>query len=647
MMDRMITANHGEKHPTQLMFVAVRTVPVPSVKHTHTDHMVFSDGYVSSCRLESDKQTREHAAALKTPHALWDILSTLVSPQRPVWIFAHNLSRVFTVIGGWLRWRQGTLGVKHDEVAWERPGCPIDPNSCKPGLIVDGDPPVIFDLWHKAGGKTTWVDTRNYWHVPQPSFDTAQAEHDYIREQVTGLIAEHKQRQLGNFGLTAASIGWNAWRHKFMTKPVFIHGDDKTDALERKSYFGGWTACFRTGKIAEPCVQLDVNGLYPFVMATRQLPFQLDRSANERHADTDHISCDPWRCIATVSINSPGLCFPRRIGERKSQVDCGRFHTVLGGPELHRAISAGVVEQIGEWSSYQLAVMFADYVEYFADVRREAESTHNQAAASLAKAAAVGLYGRFARCTPKWEALSDTTALPERWTALSPEAMAAWLQLTSVEAGRRVNVCGNAVNTNMLLRLVGRHWQINRQSTRHPDSFVAIASFITSYAREYMQSIVAIAGKDNVFRVATDSIITNRDGFTALQRNGMIHPTALGKLKIEASGNDAEFFGVHCFRLGDKWTRGGLSSDFEVLPDGTVREYEVEGLDRLIISSYHHTFRRFSIDRQNVPGYHSPINGPGVRDQAERGLDEKGTENGRQTTDIGETDPEQADTGTD
>ncbi|GAI91012.1 unnamed protein product, partial [marine sediment metagenome] len=51
--------------------------------------------------------------------------------------------------------------------------------------------------------------------------------------------------ELGNFGLTIASQAFNAYRHRFMPQPIYIHTSNKAVNLERSAYRGGRNECFQ------------------------------------------------------------------------------------------------------------------------------------------------------------------------------------------------------------------------------------------------------------------------------------------------------------------------------------------------------------------------------------------------------------------
>jgi len=81
---------------------------------------------------------------------------------------------------------------------------------------------------------------------------------------------------LGTFGKTLASQAFNCYRHRFMSRKIYIHNLDKASELERSAYFGGRTECFYIGKKQdEKLFYLDVNSFYPYVMRRFQYPKKL------------------------------------------------------------------------------------------------------------------------------------------------------------------------------------------------------------------------------------------------------------------------------------------------------------------------------------------------------------------------------------
>lgn len=605
MLGRMIPHNHGERCPSNVLSVGVTYQPIQSVKSAVVQNMAFKSAHAISCRLEKGQIRNAERHDIKTLHDVWELIASRIQHDRPLWCFMYRVPHAFTVLGGWQKWRQGVIGVDADEIEWLDSAAWMIPKANKRGLIVDNDPPVVFDLWHQAGGRVIFCDYMNYWNSSIDDNGNAGTQAEIVHDSITGLIGEHKTQKLGNWALTAAGLGWNAWRHKFMQQPVFPHGIDDIDALERKSYFGGWQELFYRVKVRRSLAQVDVNGLYPYVMRNMPLPYEMRGCSLWNNDGDSPVEQDPLSCIATVDIASEHEHYPLRRGKTHVDFATGHFRTTLAGPELQRAIVLGNVVNIHEWSQYWIAPLFTEFVDYFHGQKVSAAVTGDTDKLRLCKAALVGLYGRFARKTPLWKSVADLAALPVAAHNLSKHEFASWLELIHEISGQTLHICGSAVEKARSIRLIGRHWQEKDETESHQNAFPAIASFVTAYGREYMRQLAFMAGTRNVYRVATDSLVVNATGFEALHQRGKLHDTELGKLKVENAGSGGDFFGMHFFRLGEKWTRGGISAEFAEQPDGTILHFEAEGLDALIESKNSTIFRRRAVAKSMADGYNA------------------------------------------
>ena len=82
-------------------------------------------------------------------------------------------------------------------------------------------------------------------------------------------------------------------------------------------------------------------------------------------------------------------------------------------------------------------------------------------------------------------------------------------------------------------RVMGKEFLLEESERLSYNSFTAIASHITAYARTELLKAIEIAGWENVYYVDTDSIFTNEKGSKRLEENGLVNNKSLGKLKLE------------------------------------------------------------------------------------------------------------------
>ena len=202
------------------------------------------------------------------------------------------------------------------------------------------------------------------------------------------------------------------------------------------------------------------------------------------------------------------------------------------------------------------------------------------------------LYGRFGMRSFKWSPLSDIMTLPGELAQLSNQEVLKWIWLTENDQGRRISIVGDPEIGNGEIRRIGNHWEIAQAPAELPGSLPAICAWITSYARERMRGVMGVAGSSETHYLSTDSVICSLAGQDALDNAGELHPTMLGRLKVEASGDSAEILGIHRYRIGDKVVNGGQPKATPWIGPVETTEVICDGLATLIKSGQSRTVNK-------------------------------------------------------
>lgn len=84
-----------------------------------------------------------------------------------------------------------------------------------------------------------------------------------------------------------------------------------------------------------------------------------------------------------------------------------------------------------------------------------------------------------------------------------------------------------------------------------------ISAYITAHGREYMRSLIVIAGEDNVHYMATDSLIVTQRGYSRLKKSGMLSDDEIGKLKTKGRHDRGEIFGANHYEMDGELTAAG------------------------------------------------------------------------------------------
>jgi hypothetical protein len=187
-----------------------------------------------------------------------------------------------------------------------------------------------------------------------------------LKTAMEALFSFIKNEDLGCMGKTAASQSFNAFKHRFMEHNIYVHTNEKAINLERKSYYGGRVECWQIGERAnDDYYYIDVNSMYPFVMANFDYPTKLlsYQSYNSIH-DIKTAIDDGEGVVVKVKIKTDKPYFPLRR-DKKLIFPVGEFWTYLATPEIKFAIENNLIVEVAECSYYKMDSIFKPFVYYF------------------------------------------------------------------------------------------------------------------------------------------------------------------------------------------------------------------------------------------------------------------------------------------
>lgn len=337
-----------------------------------------------------------------------------------------------------------------------------------------------------------------------------------------------KQKDLGRFGMTRASQAMNAFRHRFMDVPIYLHQDNDVRALETSAYFGGRTEAFRLGKIpGGPFTTLDINSMYPFIMANRKVPVRYRGTLEKPSIAKTKTILGRFACVAQVQLDTDSPIYAVR---RKGKVifPIGKVETYLCTGGLKEAIKRSHLKRVIKLAYYEQAVVFSRYVEYFYGMRQSAKLAKDNLSDTYAKYCLNSLYGKFGQYKPivSEELLEDTEEYSRQeifdHTQLKTIVVTKCMGVSSVEEGR----------------------------SYAEKSFYAIPAHITEYARLLLWTIIESAGIDRALYCDTDSIKVRSKDTPKLA--AFISPTKLGSLKIERVSDSLTIHGCKDYADGDQ-----------------------------------------------------------------------------------------------
>ena len=578
---RKIKRNHSNQVARHIVFVHTAHDELPTGKKDGQREQGFRFGSATFGRYDNGKLTRRHEYEFSTPELFFQRLYQSSSPRHTTWVIMHGAFKQLTNMEFWEHFETAAINLDAPRRPRSKAGA-SKMTGFEYGYCVISDPPFILGVrYNRTMGRIIFIDAVNWFRSTLPelgtacgvdvadtfaSGDTITDCYDYtktgcqiLERTFVKLIKWLQDNECGVMKYTAAQQAMGAYRHKRMEFDILPHDVEDARQLERDSYFGGQTEAYRRGVIREHVYQVDVNSLYPFVMLDNDYPVKLKRWRIGKKYPMESIRGDLSQSIATVSLNSTDYTVPVQHGGG-TRYRTGRLTTTLAGPELEYVNSLGSIRLIHHFAGYDVAPIFRKYVADFWELRRGYKLAGNELYDTFCKLLLNSLYGKFAQKTADWEPAPDVhSGYPfYQWPVINTVA-----------------------GTRTIYRSIGYNTQKQGGRKEKPGSFIAISSFVTSYARQYMRRLRSIAGGDNVFYQGVDSLIVNRSGLDRLDAAGLLNEHELGKLKILCENAGCEIHGLNDYQIGDKLTRSGMKSTALMYSDGSYSQDETTGVSSL------------------------------------------------------------------
>ena len=345
------------------------------------------------------------------------------------------------------------------------------------------------------------------------------------------------ENDLGNFGITPAKQSLNAYKHRFGGDRIVLHGHEDATKLERESYYGGRTEAHFIGKV--PCkrvITLDINSMYPFVMKTYQYPVRFVGYEENISLKRLFKHMRDYLVIAKVRVKVDKSCVPCRINKR-IYFPVGEFDTALCQPELCLVMKYGKILKVYSVAVYEKDYIFKDFVDFFYGKRLEAKEKGDKIRDKQFKIILNSLYGKFAQKSPHWEIVGECNI---------------------DEVGYEEGIDYETGKPFRRKRFLGKIWESVEEGESF-ESFPAISSFVTSYARVTLFNYINKAGEGHNFYNDTDSLFVDEEGFNRLI--DCVDNFKLGYLKREADKEDLIIHGPKDYEWKDGMKLKGVPKE--------------------------------------------------------------------------------------
>lgn len=216
----------------------------------------------------------------------------------------------------------------------------------------------------------------------------------YLWELVTRFIEQY------GLSLTLAGAAMKQWK-KISPLEVPQSTPDYYGEIS-PYYYGGRVQCFESGVIDEPFRVFDINSAYPFAMLQKH-PYDL----NPHERKHWHDKCDfvrlrgvslgalPYRSLGDDGHAKNTLLFPDDDTPREYFVTRWEFDAAIETLSLYDV-------EIISTLTYTNRVDFSQYVNYFHQLKQDAEKSGDVATRTFAKLFLNSLYGKFAANPDKY-----------------------------------------------------------------------------------------------------------------------------------------------------------------------------------------------------------------------------------------------------
>lgn len=378
-----------------------------------------------------------------------------------------------------------------------------------------------------------------------------------------------------NFKFTLASNSFTIVKNYIAKYGVEAHNFKPTVELEKLSYRGGRTETHIIGYIEEKIYKLDVNSLYPYVMKNFEYPIKLEFFIDydnweayirkETKKGVKYIKTHPFKItvkdlekseylwIAEVDVepthnvlgirvylqkhkNYKDLYFKQKVLKSKFHFKKEKLEKVsdydltltfsIKNIKVRAFITSGEYEMLKDYikihkihkiALYSKAKIFQDFVDEFYSKRLNAKKEGKDALQLFYKIVLNSSYGKFGQVNSEFIEIKDENIVEE-----------------VMKSAKSIIYDEVRIDDNTYIVFNSKVYQRSEYNYKSVQSFIAIASFVTSYARAYITQLMLLALQSGkVYYMDTDSLFVDESAYKVLVEKGFVDNSELGKLKLE------------------------------------------------------------------------------------------------------------------
>ncbi len=402
---------------------------------------------------------------------------------------------------------------------------------------------------------------------------------EIIYEFIKMLVEFLELNDLSRLKATSGSLSFNTFRHKFYnpTKEnneyIYIHDWKQAIKLERNSYKGGITDCFKIGTY-ENLEKLDINSMYPSVMEKRKLPTKLVFYSHESKYNQKQLFriYNESKSLGygiimkcTIKLDMENAYILNNFGTGKSLFAYGKFKVSLCQPELEFVERYGRITAIHEINIYEMRNIFKDFVGFFYGLKTHYKKINDKINERFCKLMLNTQYGKWGqRHIDNINLTINNHFLIEYQEIIKLMIIKMKKKIPDFNLNKDICYLGSIIKEGEIYIINGKLQLLKQTSKNSKDSLVAISSFITSYSRMLLIKYIKIAKRENVYYCDTDSLFVNKEGLKNLKRNYCINEFKIGKLKSEGFGTGT-FYNPKFYDFNQERKCKGVKKDSVIL----------------------------------------------------------------------------------
>lgn len=566
--------------PASLFTIVVNPLVAPAGQREDLSVRSWGDAHVCHSMRRGNRWSKATESKCETPSELWAWMYDKARKDRRNYVVAPSASEVLTLADWWGDAEAGG-------VAW----APHTPHKKAKRKHTRSDgvtrvrryvarPTVDLIDYSCFGYRWLWVSGHQYfqsdeeelakavgWKWPETEmrpycdgkYVRTVAERSKLWLRVMQRLSDWWQKHArAPWGFTAGQLSMGILRTHIKPKALCTHNDPDAHLLERQASFGGRCSTWyygdighprdyttiaapapfpgKYGSIPGPILQLDVQSMYPAILAREFFPvkhysYRVDPPASEPQA-----LAHSFGVIAHVTIETDTPEYPvRRGGDIHYPV--GRFQTTLTGPELLALRRDGKVVRCHRMMLYDMGRPFREAAEAMLRLREDTGEYGDDAWKAFAKLIACSLGGKLAQRRGEWQ---------ERRKVAPAQSWGEWTESS-----------GKGGIVRRYRAVAGLVWEYVRDSLG-AGPFTFAFAYLTAYGRLQMRRIREKCPAESVISQDTDGLWVTRPAAIALTDAKLLAKSGPGKLSFREEVPSARFFAPRHYWTPGEWTLAGF-----------------------------------------------------------------------------------------